>query len=276
MSRKSFIAIVLMVGVLTVLIADQAPARASWCKVSPICPGDHVFDATRFAKSVETTVEAAKKAVQTLEMFNKRMQAILASTQLSQIQSLLNAVKDIENQIISGLKGPMSAEKNANNPIPGQASSMGGAWKDFISPTEANLSPAAVAVQNETIRNVTESANYDAWNVVRKNNENMTRLVSEISKTATVEENGNQGTRQNSNAARAILIKMMVNNMYADIAMDTATQTQTKAMIVQDDIVLRRGFGMKVGSYDPYQRTKQDDAISPATPAIGFPKLIGK
>ena len=273
MSRKTFIAVVLIAGVLSFLISNQSPARAGWCGVSPICPGDHVFDSTRFAKSVETTVEAAKKAFQTLDMFNKRLQALMASTQLSEIQSLFNAVKDIEGQILSGLKGPMNSGKRANNPIPGHSSSMDGAWKDFIVPTEKNLSAAGIAAQNETMRNVTENANYDAWNVARKNNETLEKLTSELSKTTTTDETGNQGTKQNTNAARAILIKMMVSNIYADIAMDTATQTKTKEAIVQEDMIFRRNFGMKVGSYDPYQRTKIDDAISPAAPAIGFPKI---
>lgn len=234
--------------------------------------GGEVFDAKRFAQSVETTVQATKKAMQTLEMFNKRLTALLSSLQLTSIQNIINAVKNAENQLISDLKGPMNTGKTAVNPIPGQASATG-AWKELVFPSESNLAAAPLVSQLGKMQNEQENANYDAWNVVRKNNENLNQLGTELTRAMTTEEEGNLGIRQNSNAARVILIKMMINNMYADAGADIATQTKTKALMVDEDIVFRRNLQMRVGSYDPYKRTTQDNVLYPATSAIGFPKV---
>lgn len=235
-------------------------------------PGAQVIDIGRLERSIQVTAQALLTAQQTLQNYQNKLTSLLPTTVLGGVDATLQSVHTRENEVLSSLTGPMNQNQQAVNPSPDQDNSTS-AWKVFLTPADANLSGNATALQNAAMGSVATNANYDALTVMRMQNDNLQTIGTEINQLAGVVESGNLGQRQVTMAERALITKMMVNNLYAEVATDIATETKTKEEIRKKMIGIRQMRYLQMGVYDPYNRTTQDNTVYPATTAIGYPRF---
>lgn len=235
-------------------------------------PGAHVIDIGRLQRSIQITEQALLTTQQTLQIYQNKLANLLPTMVFGEVNVTIQSVKTAEKQFLSSLTGPMNKNQQAINPSPSKDNSAS-AWKDFLNPTDANLSGAATFAQNAAMRTVEEKANYDALNVIRGQNDNLQKLSAEINRLAGIEEAGNLGQRQVTIAQRTLITEMMIQNLYADAATDIATETETKGDITKKIIGIRQGRYLRMGIYDPYNRTTQDNTVYPGVTARGYPQF---
>ena len=236
-------------------------------------PGAQVIDIGRLEQSIQVTAQALLTAQQTLQNYQNKLTSLLPTTVLGGVDVTRQSAHTKENEVLTSLTGPMNqSSQQATNPSPDQDNSAS-AWKVFLGPADANLSGNATALQNAAMRRVATNANYDAFNVMRMQNDNLQTIGTEINQLAGVVESGNLGQRQVAIAERVLITKMMMNNLYAEVATDIATETKTKEEITKKMIGIRQMRYLQMGVYDPYNRTTQDNTVYPATTAIGYPRF---
>lgn len=235
-------------------------------------PGAHVIDIGRLQRSIQITDQALLTAQQTLQIYQNKLTSLLPTTVFGEVNTTIQSVKTGEKQFLSSLNSPMNKNQQAINPSPSKENSAS-AWKDFLDPTDANLSGAATFAQNTAMRTVEEKANYDALNVIRGQNDNLQNLSAETNRLAGVGESGNLGQRQVVIAQRTLITEMMIQNLYAEAATDIATETKTKGDITKKIIGMRQARYLQMGTYDPYNRTTQDNTVYPGITARGYPRF---
>lgn len=235
-------------------------------------PGAHVIDIGRLQRSIQVTAQALLTAQQTLQIYQNKLASLLPTTVFGEVNTTIQSVKTAKKQFLSSLTGPMSKNQQAINPSPSKDNSAS-AWNVFLDPTDANLTGASTSAQNAAMRRVEENANYDALNIIRGQNDNLQNLSAEINRLSGAQEAGNQGQRQVAIAQRTLITEMMIQNLYAEAATDIATETKTKGDITKRIIGVRQARYLQIGTYDPYNRTTQDNAVYPGTIARGYPRF---
>jgi len=241
----------------------------------PLYPGCHVIDYKRLQQSVQQTAKVAMDAIQTLKMYQSRLLAI-GSIDKSKIDNSLKVVTTLSNaqsQLINQATGPLNPAKTATNPSPG-TDNQASAWRDFNDPPDKILLNAETMLARQaTMLNVASNANYDALKLVKNNVSVSQQLGAEINSITTSAVNGNLGQKQATNIARGYITTMMINDISAENAVDIATETTTKKEIVLDVVAERQSKQMAIGTYDPYNRTSEDNRLNPEKQSIGFPNF---
>ena len=235
-------------------------------------PGAHVIDIGRLQRSIQVTAQALLTTQQTLQNYKNKLTSLLPTSVFGEVNTTLQSVTNAEKQFLSSLTGPMNKNQQAINPSP-VIDNSASAWNAFLNPADVNLSGAATSAQNTAMRAVQANANYDAFSVIRAQNDNLQTISAELNRLAGVAESGNQGQRQIAIAQRALIIKMMMQNLYVEAAADIATETKTKGDMTKKIIGIRQSRYLQMGIYDPYNRTTQDNTVYPATTAIGYPRF---
>lgn len=260
---------IMFLSLVSFISFDLTASHAWWWG---LYPGAHVIDQSRLQRSIQITAQTLFTAQQTFQNYQNRLISLLPTTVFGEVNNTIKAVKSGEDEFFSSLLGPMNKNQQDINPLPGQYNDLS-AWNVFLDPTDANLSATATSAQNAAMRTVQTNANYDAFTVIRAQNDNLKSIGTEINRLARVEESGNQGQRQIAIAQRTLITTMMMNNLYAEAAADIATETKTKADITKKIIAIRQMRYLPLGTYDPYRRTPQDNAVYPTTTAIGYPRF---
>ncbi len=235
-------------------------------------PGAHVIDIGRLQRSIQVTAQALLTAGQTLKNYQNKLTSLLPTSVFGEVNARIQSVTTVENQFLSSLTGPMNKKQQAIQLETGKNNSAS-AWNVFSDPTDANLSGSATTAQRLAMRTVEENSNYDAFNVIRMQSDNLQTISAEINRLAGVVEPGNQGQRQIGITQRALITKMMMNNLYEEAATDIATETKTRGDITKNMIGIRQAQYLQMGTYDPYKRTTQDNTLYPATTARGYPQF---
>jgi hypothetical protein len=160
---------------------------------------------------------------------------------------------------------------NQITPVGPLGQSAGTAWSAFAAATDENLSARATADQNAVMRTVASQANLDAAAVIRAQSSNSRQTGAEIQRLAGISEVGILGQRQDGVSQRALLLQMMMDNLYAEAATDIAAATKTERELAIGKIAIRQQRDLLLKTYDPYNRTAQDNAYHPAAAGIGYP-----
>ncbi len=255
-------------SLISFLSLDLAASYAWWW----LYPGAQVIDLGRLERSIQVTAQALLTAQQTLQMYQNKLTSLLPTTGLGEVNTTLESVHTREREILSSLTGPMNQSQQAINPSPDQDNSTS-AWEVFLAPTDANLSGHATALQSAAMGRVGKNANYDALTVIRMENDHLKTISREMNQLAGVVESGTLGQRQIAIAERVLMTKMMMNNLYAEMAVDIGTQTKTKEDLTKQRIGIRQMRYLKMGVYDPYNRSAQDNTLYPATTPMGYPRF---
>lgn len=253
--RKIVVILVLSAVCLAALGLSSAFA---WGWVLPIKPGDHVIDIARLNGSAEVTAKAVATALQTLQIFENKKTSLLPTATQGEVAAAVQAARDALSRLTPA--GPL-----------GQ--SAGTAWSAFAAATDKDLSAAATAAQNTAMRTVAENANFDAAAVIRAQGNSSRQTGAEIQRLAGISEDGSLGQRQVGVSQRALLLQMMLDDLYAEAATDIAATTKTERELVIEKMTVRQQRDLLLKTYDPYNRTAQDDAYHPAAAGIGWPRF---
>ena len=270
---KNKLIYLLSLSIISISIITISPVLAGWGL--PIQPGDEVIDIKRLQDSILMTSKKALEAVQSLEMFNNRFKFNTGiSSEADKAANLVSNLNKETDSILDKLKGPFNLSKIADNPDPKKPGSINSAWGDFMPPKDNEiLNTASMASYGEKIRNSIENSFYDSLSLTKNNTNNSRKLMEEINTVSTMSKDGVLGEKQAANISRANIIAMQNNSMIEDSSIIVAEATLTKAELSHEDIGQRQTATAKLGSYDPYNRTEDDDRLSPAKKPIGFPEL---
>lgn len=231
---------------------------AAWGWGMLIKPGDQVIDIVRLNGSAEVTAKAVATALQTLQILENKKTSLLPMATQGEVTATVQAARNLLNQVTPA--GPL-----------GQ--SAGAAWGAFAAAPDENLSAAATAAQNAAMRTVAENANFDAAAVIRAQSNSSRQTGAEIQRLAGISEDGSLGQRQAGVSQRALLLQMMLDDLYGEAATDIAAATNTEREIAIEKISIRQQRDLLLKTYDPYHRTAQDDAYHPAAAGIGYPRF---
>lgn len=245
-------------------------AKAGWFDLIP--PGSAVIDIARLNDSITLTTKAALVAVQTLEMYQKRFLANTGiASEASQAADLVAELSEKQNSFMSGLLGPLNRSMVVTNPTPTSGDNANSVWRDYKALTDANiLSSSARSTQKALTRTAEENSYKDVFSLSKNSLATDKQVINQISEVGTMAADGVLGQKQAATISRGLIITMQNSSMAADSAMAAADATRMKGEVLQTETDERLSKTSQLGTYDPYNRTEEDNRLSPATNAMGF------
>lgn len=249
--------VILALGVVS-YASFSLSAVLAWGWGLPLKPGDHVIDIARLNGSAAVTAKAIATALQTLQLYENMKTSLLPTTTQDQVTATVRTARNLFSQITTAGSFGQSAST---------------AWSAFADATDKNLSAPATAAQNMAMRTAAENANFDAAGVIRAQTNNSRQIGAEINRLAGISEDGTLGQRQVGISQRALMLQMMMDDVQGEAATDISTATKAKREIALEKIAIRQQRDLLMKTYDPYNRTAQDDAYYPKAAGIGYPRF---
>lgn len=248
-----------------------SPSAFAWWGL-PIPPYSHVIDIKRLNDSITVTLKTALEAAQMFEMYEKRFLANTGIT--SEATQAANFISDLSNQktnLINGLLGPLNRSLVVTNPSPTTSNVSNSVWKDYKAMTDADLiSSTARRNQKANTRAVEENAYKDALALTKNGLAVNQQLLNQIKQVGTMAADGILGQRQAATISQGLITSMQNNAMMNDSAIDAAESTRIKGEVLQSETDERLAKTSALGSFDPYNRTSEDNRLSPKTTPMGF------
>ena len=242
--------------IIACLFLSLPAASAKW---RPIKPGDHVFDAKRFADSVRETAEMIENVKNSLEKL-KNQGIFNTGTNLSRVMDRYNEAADSANDLINGVS-IINISKNYDDYETYKSQNITEAMEDY--------GEYEIEILNEAQQRKQELMFTEAELAVNsvKRNEAVQDMIAESNE-------GNLTERQKNNAA-AIL--ETANDI--DMVRAQATEVADNLQSMEEAYALSRMEQEKAKagafySYDPYNPTEFDEVVHPSTSEnFGFKKF---
>ena len=140
--------------------------------------------------------------------------------------------------------------------------------------TEAELlSSAARSNQKGLTRAAEENAYKDNLTLSKNSLAINAQVVNQVNQVGTMAADGVLGQNQAAFISLGFIVIFQNSAIAAESAKDAAESTRMKGEILQSQTDERLSKTSELGAYDPYNRTAEDNRLSPATNAMGFARF---